>query len=319
MYCNRIFIFIDNLHIIGYIPFFFISVYGSLCFLRADLYRPKPPVSRPVEGQEGKVIGGSAEHTLAVTVFRPSLIGNPVSILLSAQKRFGLLNAFGIRHRIHFRHFYDPVSLKIFINFLIIQPLHIISEPFIFYRQIFEESRFSGSLTAHKTEHDIVFLPRFIQAADGRQHVHLHNLPGIFRILGPEEMSQHPGNPRPAVPLQAFQQVNDWMETVVVRYNIYRLGDHPVAGKPVILFQIQRQIVHIRIRHLDAPSFPWHLFLNVDLGGHLIPAYSSPQAGIMFQNVLAVLDRLANPAFLRHFQIVPDLFRCQHFLLYNML
>ena len=132
-------------------------------------------------------------------------------------------------------------------------------------------------------------------------------------------MSQHPGNPRPAVPLQAFQQVNDRMETVIISHYIYRLSDHPVAGKPVILFQIQGQVVHIRIRHLDAPSFPWHLFLNVDLAGHLIPAYSSLQAGIMFQNVLAVLDRLPDPAFLRHFQIVPDFFRRQHFLLYNML
>jgi len=138
-------------------------------------------------------------------------------------------------------------------------------------------------------------------------------------MLRPEEMCQHPGDPRPAVPLQAFQQVTVRMETVIVGYIIYRLSDHPIACQPVILFQIQGQVVHIRICHLDAPSLPWHLFLNVDLAGHLIPAYSSPQAGIMFQNVLAVLDRLADPAFLRHFQIVPDLFRCQHFLLYNML
>ena len=111
--------------------------------------------------------GGTAEYTLTVTVFCSSLIGNPISVLLSAQERFGLLNAFGIRHRIHFRHFYDPVSLKIFIYLLIVQALHVISEPFIFYRQIFEESRFSGSLTAHKTEHDIVLFPGLIQAADG--------------------------------------------------------------------------------------------------------------------------------------------------------
>ena len=126
-------------------------------------------------------------------------------------------------------------------------------------------------------------------------------------------------NPGRSIPGKPFQKIDDGMKTVIIRHNVHGFGDHPVTGQPVILFQIQGQVVHIRICHLDAPSLPWHLFLNVDLTGHLIPAYSSPQTGIMFQNILAVLDSLPDPAFLRHFQIVPDFFRCQHFLLYNML
>ena len=125
-----------------------------------------------------------------------------------------------------------------------------------------------------------------------------------------------PGRPVPGKP---FQKINNRMKAVIICHNVHSFDDHPVTGQPVILFQIQGQVVHIRICHLNTSSLPWHFFLNINLTGHLIPADSSPQTWIMFQHVFAILDRLPDPAFLRYFQIVPDFFRCQHFLLYNIL
>lgn len=75
----------------------------------------------------------------------------------------------------------------------------------------------------------------------------------------------------------------------------------------------------VEISELQLSNRAWHFFLNINLTGHLIPADSSPQTWIIFQHVFTILDRLPDPAFLRYFQIVPDFFRCQHFLLYNIL
>ena len=132
-------------------------------------------------------------------------------------------------------------------------------------------------------------------------------------------MGKHVADPRRSVPGQTFQQINNGMEAVIVCHNIHRLGDHPVTGQSVILFQIKGQIVHIRIRHLDAPAFPWNLFHNIDLAGHFISANCSLQIRIMLQRIFAVLDRLTDLAFLCHVQVLPDFFLSQHFIFCNTL
>ena len=120
------------------------------------------------------------------------------------------------------------------------------------------------------------------------------------------------------IPGKPFQKIDDGMKAVIIRHNVHGFGDHPVTGQPVILFQVEGQVVHIRICHLNASSLPWHCFLNINLTGHLISAYSSLQTWIMFQHVFAILDGLPDPSFLRYFQGSADFFCTQHFILYNL-
>ena len=124
-----------------------------------------------------------------------------------------------------------------------------------------------------------------------------------------------PGRPVPGKP---FQKINNRMKAVIICHNVHSFDDHPVTGQPVILFQIQGQVVHIRICHLNTSSLPWHFFLNINLTGHLISADGAFQAGIMVQHMFAILDRLPDPSFLRYFQRSADLFCTQHFIFYNL-
>ena len=129
----------------------------NLCILRVNHDRQKAPISGPVKGQEVQCVGRTAEHTLPQPVFGLGLVGRPVGFLLAADKRADFLNAFGAAGGQHLRHLDDPVALQLQKHPVIVQLFQVIGEPLVPDRQQTEEAGLASPLSAHQTEHFLVF------------------------------------------------------------------------------------------------------------------------------------------------------------------
>ena len=129
----------------------------NLCILRVNHDRQKAPISGPVKGQEVQCVGRTAEHTLPQPVFGLGLVGRPVGFLLAADKGADFFNAFGAAGSQHLRHFDNPVSLQLQIHPVIVQFFQVVTEPLVPDRQQAEEAGLASPLTAHQTEHFLIF------------------------------------------------------------------------------------------------------------------------------------------------------------------
>ena len=68
-----------------------------------------------------------------------------------------------------------------------------------------------------------------------------------------------------SVPLQAVQIVPDGMVSVFIGYDFKGALHLFLAGKSVVFFQIQKQIIHIHVGQCVAGSLPSQRLYNVDL------------------------------------------------------
>ena len=129
----------------------------NLRILRVNHDGKETPVPGPVKGQEVQRVGRTAEHALPQPVFGLGLIGCAVGFLLAADKRADFLNAFGAAGSQHLRHLDDPVALQLQKHPVIVQFFQVIGEPLVPDRQQAEEAGLASPLSAHQTEHFLVF------------------------------------------------------------------------------------------------------------------------------------------------------------------
>ena len=129
----------------------------NLRILRVNHDGKETPVPGPVKGQEVQRVGRTAEHALPQPVFGLGLIGCAVGFLLAADERADFLNAFGAAGGQHLRHLDDPVALQLQKHPVIVQLFQVIGEPLVPDRQQTEEAGLASPLTAHQTEHFLIF------------------------------------------------------------------------------------------------------------------------------------------------------------------
>ena len=129
----------------------------NLRILRVNHDGKETPVPGPVKGQKVQRVGRTAKHALPQPVFGLGLVGRPVGFLLAADKRADFLNAFGAAGGQHLRHLDDPVALQLQKHPVIVQLFQVIGEPLVPDRQQTEEAGLASPLSAHQTEHFLVF------------------------------------------------------------------------------------------------------------------------------------------------------------------
>ena len=141
----------------------------NLRILRVNHDGKEPPVPGPVKWQKVQRVGRTAEHTLPQPVFGLGLIGCAVGFLLAADERADFLNAFGTAGGQHLRHLDDPVALQLQKHPVIIQLFQIVTEPLVPDRQQAEEAGLASPLSAHQTEHFLIFGAGGKHPPDGSQ------------------------------------------------------------------------------------------------------------------------------------------------------
>ena len=86
------------------------------------------------------------------------LVGRPVGFLLAADKGADFFNAFGAAGSQHLRHFDNPVSFAASDTPLSSSSFfQVVTEPLVPDRQQAEEAGLASPLTAHQTEHFLIF------------------------------------------------------------------------------------------------------------------------------------------------------------------
>ena len=131
-----------------------------------------------------------------------------------------------------------------------------------------------------------------------------------------------------AVPLQFVQIVTDRVVLILMGNYSQRLADAVFVVQTVSVFQIQHEIVEVRVVHSRSRPFPPKMFANVDASGKNVVADCSVEHRIghkyliyilhgilhllffiQFQKAFDFLRRLAEPVLCHHIQILSQL-RC---------
>ena len=156
----------------------------NLGLFRVHHDRQEAPVAGTVKGQEVKGIGSAAEHTLPQPVLRVGFVWDFIDLLLSAQKRLDFLNALGVCGGDHLRHLDNPMALQLAVHIVIVQLAKVIGKPLVFHGQQPEKGGFSGSLTAHQTEHDLKLAAGMKCPVDGSQQEQPQGFIGVLVAVG---------------------------------------------------------------------------------------------------------------------------------------
>ena len=98
-----------------------------------------------------------------------------------------------------------------------------------------------------QTEHDLKLAPRSEYPPDGSHQEQFQGFISVFVRIGSQKVMQGVTDALCAVPLQAVQVIPDWMVAVFIGNNLDGALHLFLAGKPVIFFQIQKQVVHVPV------------------------------------------------------------------------
>ena len=198
--------------------------------------------------------------------------------------------------------------------------IQIVTEPVIFYRQIFEKSRLSGSLTSYQTEHNIILYSRFIYSGYCRQHMHFHHTGCVTVLFSSQKPWQQILNAWNTIPYETLQIIPDWMIFIFIGNNIYSRFYYPFTCNLVVFFQIHFQviIICIRLRKTAISSFPRYFFYNIYSSGKHISPDCFFQHRIILQYRHTISDCLPNSAFIRMSQHFINILDCKHFLVHNI-
>ena len=102
-----------------------------------------------------------------------------------------------------------------------------------------------------------------------------------------------------AVPLQAVQVIPDRMVAVFIGNNLDGALHLFLAGKPVVFFQIQKQVVHVHVGQRGTGALPAQRFHNVNLLRQKVQAQRPTKQRVMLEHRQAVSDAVLHAAFLR--------------------
>jgi hypothetical protein len=102
-----------------------------------------------------------------------------------------------------------------------------------------------------------------------------------------------------AIPLQAVQVIPDRMVAVFIGNNLDGALHLFLAGKPVIFFQIQKQVVHVHVGQRGTGALPAQRLHNVNLLRQKVQAQRPTKQRVTLEHRQAVSDAVLHTAFLR--------------------
>lgn len=279
----------------------------NLRILRVDHNRQESPVPGPVKRQKVKRVGRTAEHALPQPVFGLGLIGCAIGFLLVADERADFLNAFGTAGGQHLRHLDDPMALQLLEYPVIVQLFQVIGKPLVPDRQQAEEAGLPSLLTAHQTEHFLIFGAGAEYSPDRSQQEMFQHFLHIVALVRTQELMKTGADAGRPISDKTVQHVLDGMVTVFIRYDGKGCRHFLLAGQAVGLLKIEKQILHVRIHQGAGISAPAQIPYNIYPVSQEIQPDGIPQQRVMAEHGSAVADGVGGLALLSHGQAFPHL------------
>ena len=268
----------------------------------------EPSVAASVKGQEVHRIGAAAEHALPQSVCRMGFIRHFVGFLGSADKGLNILNALGVGCGNHLGHFDNPMSLHLAVNIVIVNPFQVIGKPLVFDCQQPEEGGLSCALSSDQTEHGFKLASRLEHPADCAQHEQPQTFIGELAFLSSEKMGQGAADALGAVPFQTVQIVTDGVVLVAVSDNGDCFLDFLFAGQRVLIFQIEHQVIQIRIVQGRCRLAPPERLHNINALRQDVVADRSFQLRVILKYCQTVSDAVFDSSVIGRVQTSSDCF-----------
>lgn len=130
---------------------------------------------------------------------------------------------------------------------------------------------------------------------------------------------KHIGDALCAIPFQAVQILPDWVILVLMCNHCQRPADAVFVVQLVSFFQIQHEIVEIRVVHGRGIAFPPQGLADVNAPSEDVIADSSMQYRVRLKDLIHILHGVFHLPFIVHLQKLPDFLRglaesvlCQH-------
>ena len=121
----------------------------------------------------------------------------------------------------------------------------------------------------------------------------------VFVRIGSQKVMQGITDALCAVPLQVVQVIPDRMVAVFIGNNLDGALHLFLAGKPVVFFQIQKQVVHVHVGQSGTGALPAQRLHNVNLLRQKVQAQRPTKQRITLEHRQAVSDAVLHAAFLR--------------------
>ena len=229
----------------------------ALGFRRIHRHREKAPIAASVQRQEIHAVGCTGEHALPGMIAAVSVVCHPQKVLVAAEKRLDLLDAFGIRRRDHLRKLANPMTVEPMVNLLVVQFADIVREPFRLQGQKADEGGFASALPAHQHQHQLKLAAGMKHAIHRAEHERAQVLFVRVAHSRAKEMVQRHPDARHAIPDEAVQPVPYRMERLRGGHDVQRRINQLFRPQSVVFFQIQPQerSIHV-VNHVAFPRPP---------------------------------------------------------------
>ena len=143
------------------------------------------------------------------------------------------------------------------------------------------------------------FLPVTVYPPDGSHQEQFQGFISVFVRIGSQKVMQGITDALCAVPLQVVQVIPDRMVAVFIGNNLDGALHLFLAGKPVIFFQIQKQVVHVHVGQRGTGALPAQRLHNVNLLRQKVQAQRPAKQRVTLEHRQAVSDAVLHAAFLR--------------------
>lgn len=226
-------------------------------FRRIHRHREKAPIAASVQRQEIHAVGRAGKHALPGMIAAVSVVCHPQKILVAAEKRLDILDAFGVRRRDHLRKFANPMPVEPMINLLVVQFADIVREPFRLQRKEADEGGFARALPAHQHQHQLKLAAGMKHPVHRAEHERAQVLFVRVAHFRAKKMVQRHPDARHAIPDEAVQPVPHRMEPLRGGHDVQRRINQLFRPQPVVFFQIQPQERNIHVvNHVAFPRPP---------------------------------------------------------------
>ena len=137
---------------------------------------------------------------------------------------------------------------------------------------------------------------------------------------------KHIGDTLGAVPLQMVQVFPDRVILVLVSHHRQRSADAVFVVQPISFFQIQHEVVEVRVAHGRSGAFPPQGLADVNAPGKDVVADGSMQHRIGHKDLIHILHRIFDLPFVIYLQKISDFLRgltepvlCKHCQIFSQL
>lgn len=126
------------------------------------------------------------------------------------------------------------------------------------------------------------------------------------QISAPQEVMKYIGNALCAIPLQAVQILPDGMVLVLMGNHRQRSADAVFVVQPVSFFQIQHEVVEVRVAHGRCGTFPPQGLAKINASCEDVVADGSMQYRVRLKDLIHILHGVFHLPFIVHFQKFSD-------------